>query len=66
MELQLSIELLKLSKRGLSQRAPMGHRRIQILELHNPFRIRDFMLNKKDILGWNISIKLMDIQSMLN
>ena len=30
------------------------------------FRIRDFMLNKKDILGWNISIKLMDIQSMLN
>ena len=23
------------------------HRRIQILELHNPFRIRDFMLNKK-------------------
>ena len=30
------------------------------------FRIRDFMLNKKDILGWNISIKLMHIQSMLN
>ena len=39
---------------------------ISILGLQFMLHIRDFMLNKKDILGWNISIKLMHIQSMLH
>ena len=46
------------------RKSPTGCRAFLCLE--SGFRMRDFMLNKKDILGWNISIKLMDIQSMLN